>query len=62
MVSGIVALLLMLLFVAVWAWAWRPQHKQDFERAARLALDEEAEGTDDGDDADGDKGIGKPHA
>jgi cytochrome c oxidase cbb3-type subunit IV len=60
MVSGIVALLLMLLFVAVWVWAWRPRHQQDFERAARLALDEDAAGTD-GADA-GDMVIGKPNA
>ncbi|MFD0737854.1 cbb3-type cytochrome oxidase subunit 3 [Lysobacter koreensis] len=44
MLSGIVTLLLLLLFVAIWAWAWRPQHQQNFDRAARLALDEDDAG------------------
>ena len=49
MVSGIVTLLLMLLFIAVWAWAWQPRKRQDFDEAARLAVDDAAaEGTIDG--------------
>lgn len=43
MLSGIVTLLLLLLFVGVWVWAWRPSNKAQFERAARLVLDEEME-------------------
>jgi len=46
MLSGIVAVVLMLLFVAVWVWAWRPQHRQKFENAARLALDDGADASD----------------
>lgn len=41
MLSGIVTLLLLLLFVGIWAWAWMPARRTEFDRAARLALDEE---------------------
>lgn len=46
MLSGIIAVLLMFVFIAVWWWAWRPQRKQDFDRAARLALDEDSSADD----------------
>jgi cytochrome c oxidase cbb3-type subunit 4 len=57
MLSGIVTVLLLLLFVAIWAWAWRPQHQQDFDRAAHLALDEDGAGPD-----RASTGNRKPHA
>ena len=43
MLSGIVTVLLLLVFVAVWAWAWMPSRRAEFDRAARLVLDEEGE-------------------
>lgn len=45
MVSGIVTLVLLLLFVAGWIWVWRPEHKREFDDAARLPLNEDAENT-----------------
>ncbi len=47
MISGIVTLLLLLVFVAVWAWAWMPSRRAEFDRAARLVLDEEDTKTED---------------
>ncbi len=41
MISGIVTLLLLLLFVGIWVWAWMPARRAEFDRAARLALDED---------------------
>lgn len=41
MLSGIVTLLLLLVFVGIWAWAWMPARRAEFDRAARLVLDEE---------------------
>lgn len=42
MISGIVTLLLLLVFVGIWAWAWLPSQRVEFDRAARLVLDDEA--------------------
>ena len=43
MVSGIVTGILLLLFVAGWIWAWRPSRKAEFDAAARLPFDDDAE-------------------
>ena len=40
MLSGIVTFVLMLLFVGIWWWAWQPRRRDEFEDAARLAVDE----------------------
>lgn len=47
MISGIVTLLLLLLFVTIWVWAWMPARRAEFDRAARLVLDEEDIDTED---------------
>jgi cytochrome c oxidase cbb3-type subunit 4 len=41
-VFGVITLVLMLLFVGVVVWAWDARRKRGFERAARLALEEDA--------------------
>ena len=43
MVSGIVTLVLLLLFVGGWLWLWRPEHKREFDAAARLPLQDDEE-------------------
>ncbi|HMB42704.1 MAG TPA: cbb3-type cytochrome c oxidase subunit 3 [Luteimonas sp.] len=43
MLSGIITLLLLLLFLAGWAWAWRPKLRAEFDAAARMPLDDDAE-------------------
>jgi len=45
MVSGIVTFLLLLLFVGGWLWVWRPEHKGEFDAAARLPLQDDEEGS-----------------
>jgi cytochrome c oxidase cbb3-type subunit 4 len=43
MLSGIITLLLLLLFLGGWAWAWRPSRKAEFDAAARMPLEDDAE-------------------
>lgn len=43
MVSGIVTFVLLLLFVGGWYWVWRPEHKSEFDSAAMLPLQDDAE-------------------
>ena len=43
MLSGIITLLLLLLFLVGWAWAWRPSRRAEFDAAARMPLDDDAE-------------------
>lgn len=43
MVSGIVTFTLLVLFVGGWAWVWRPEHKDEFDAAARLPLEDDQE-------------------
>jgi cytochrome c oxidase cbb3-type subunit 4 len=45
MISGIVTSFLLVLFVAAWAWAWSPNRKAEFDAAARLALEDSVEVT-----------------
>ncbi|MFP5373356.1 MAG: cbb3-type cytochrome oxidase subunit 3 [Gammaproteobacteria bacterium] len=40
--------LLLVLFVAAWAWAWSPRRRRGFDEAARLPLDEDGTGPEDG--------------
>jgi cytochrome c oxidase cbb3-type subunit 4 len=40
MVTGIVTAILLLLFLAGSAWAWSGRRRDEFERAARMALDD----------------------
>ena len=40
MVTGIVTAILLLLFLAGSAWAWSGRRRAEFERAARIPLDE----------------------
>ena len=43
MTGGIITLLLLLLFVGAWIWIWRPTHKAEFDAAAQLPLENDAE-------------------
>ena len=38
---GLITLLLMLLFVGIVLWAWSKRRQRDFDRAARLPLEED---------------------
>ena len=38
--SGIVTIVLMLVFIGIWFWAWRPRHRRDFDRLARMPLED----------------------
>lgn len=40
MISGIVTALLLATFVAGWIWIWKPEHKDEFDAAAQLPLDD----------------------
>jgi len=44
MMGGIVTAALLVLFIGGWIWAWNPKHKRDFDEAARLPLEEDADG------------------
>jgi cytochrome c oxidase cbb3-type subunit 4 len=37
---GLITLLLMALFAGIWIWAWSAKRRKDFERAARMPLDQ----------------------
>lgn len=39
---GVITVLIMLTFIGIWLWAWLPHHKRDFDRLARLPMDDEA--------------------
>jgi len=41
---GLLTLLAMVGFVAIALWAWSAARKPDFERAARMPLDDEGDG------------------
>lgn len=43
MLAGIVTSILLLLFVGGWLWAWRPSHRKEFDAAARIPLEDDAE-------------------
>ncbi|HSC08788.1 MAG TPA: cbb3-type cytochrome c oxidase subunit 3 [Steroidobacteraceae bacterium] len=51
-VLGLITLLLMALFAGIWIWAWSAKRRKDFERAARMPLDQN--------DTTDDKNHGKP--
>lgn len=43
--AGVITLVLMVVFIGIWIWAWRARHKRNFDRMARLPMeDEEAQG------------------
>ena len=44
MTSGIVTAVLLVLFLGGWVWAWSPKRRAEFDAAARLPLDESAQG------------------
>lgn len=41
MLSGIVTAVLLVLFLVGWAWAWSPKRKPDFDKAARVPLEDD---------------------
>jgi cytochrome c oxidase cbb3-type subunit IV len=41
--SGIVTAILIVLFLGVWVWAWSSRRKSQFDRMARLPLEEDVE-------------------
>ena len=41
MLSGIVTAVLLVVFLVGCAWAWSPKRKPDFDKAARLPLDDD---------------------
>lgn len=43
LVNGIVTGVLLLAFIGLVLWAWSGKRKKDFERAARLPLDDDKE-------------------
>ena len=40
LVRGLLTLILFLAFMTLWAWAWNKNRKHDFERMARLPLED----------------------
>lgn len=38
---GVLTVLIMLTFIGIWLWAWLPHHKHDFDRLARLPMDDD---------------------
>jgi cytochrome c oxidase cbb3-type subunit 4 len=45
--AGVITVTLMLVFLGIWFWAWRAQHRQVFDRMARLPMQDRA-GDDEG--------------
>lgn len=41
--SGIVTAVLIVLFLGVWVWAWSARRKSQFDKMARLPLEEDDE-------------------
>lgn len=41
--QGVFTAVLLVLFVGLCLWAWSAKRKKDFERAARLPLDDDSE-------------------
>lgn len=39
---GVVLIALIIGFLGIWGWAWSHKRKADFDRAARLPLEEDA--------------------
>lgn len=44
-VNGVMTVLLIVIFIGLVAWAWSKRRHEDFERAARLPLEEDAGST-----------------
>ena len=40
-VRGLLTLILFLAFMTLWAWAWSKHRQSDFDRMARLPLDDQ---------------------
>jgi cytochrome c oxidase cbb3-type subunit 4 len=40
LVRGLLTLILFLAFMTLWAWAWNKNRKPDFDRMARLPLED----------------------
>ena len=40
--DGVLTVLIMLSFIGIWIWAWLPHHERDFDRLARLPMDDDA--------------------
>jgi cytochrome c oxidase cbb3-type subunit 4 len=45
MISGIITAILLAVFIGAWIWAWRPARRPEFDRAARMPLEDEQEET-----------------
>ena len=43
MLVGIITSILLLLFLGGWLWVWRPAHRNAFDAAARIPLDDDVE-------------------
>ncbi|HLS81350.1 MAG TPA: cbb3-type cytochrome c oxidase subunit 3 [Steroidobacter sp.] len=43
MVRGLLTLVLLIAFIALWAWAWSKRRQDDFEAAALLPLQDDAQ-------------------
>ena len=41
LVRGLLTLILFLAFMTLWAWAWNKNRKHDFDRMARLPLEDQ---------------------
>jgi cytochrome c oxidase cbb3-type subunit 4 len=37
---GVMIVILMLTFIGIWVWAWLPFHKGNFDRLARLPMND----------------------
>jgi cytochrome c oxidase cbb3-type subunit 4 len=37
---GVMIVVLMLTFIGIWIWAWLPFHKSNFDRLARLPMND----------------------
>ncbi len=43
MISGIVTAVLLVMFIGGWIWAWSPARRTEFDAAAQLPLEEDAD-------------------
>jgi cytochrome c oxidase cbb3-type subunit 4 len=45
---ALITVILFVAFISLWIWAWSSKRRADFEQAARLPLDEDAAGIEQG--------------
>lgn len=39
--AGVIILILMAIFIGIWIWAWQARHKRNFDRMARLPMEDD---------------------